>query len=96
MFPAGAWGMELAGIFLFFFASIMRLDLGARSNRTEHPMGMLIFAIFSFFSLGFYVYFGLYTTFVLVIDIIFGMMGAFFVILEIILALIALISLNRK
>ena len=88
--------MEIAGIFLFFFTQLMRLNLGAKSNRNENAFGMVIFFIFSLFILGFYAYFGLYTTFVLVIDIIFGAMGAFFVLLEIAFALVAIIVFKRS
>ena len=87
--------MEIAGIFLFFFTQMMRLNLGAKANRNENTFGMIIFLVFSLFVFGFYAYFGLYTTFVLVIDIIFGVMGAFFVILEIGFALVALIVFKR-
>ena len=88
--------MELAGIAFLFLTQIMRINLGQRSNKTEHMTGIVLFLVFSVFMLGFYIYYGFYTTFVIVLDIIFASMGLLFVGLEILFSLYAMVLFRKK
>ena len=91
-FPEGALTMEFVGIAFLYFSQLMRIDLGKRSNVSEHKVGMAMFIGLSVLILGFYIYFGFYTTFVIVLDIIFGVMGLFFVLLELVLSVVAVVT----
>ena len=94
VYPPGVWGLELAGIIVFYIFALIRIDWGCRANRTENKSALVVFLVFTLFSFLFYIYFSLLTTYVLRIEFGFGLTGAFFPLIELLFTCIAIGSIG--